>query len=187
MYDEEGLQVDEEIAQLKFMYHKKQIVQTYNMIIEERQYEMMRNMKSQIHSSQVEHSRSVMYPSSLDNANKIYGTNLRNVNKSTMENERGGLELSAADSSFLTNVKIQDISLNSMRGGSKKSRQNKLNSIKKNCATLTNNSQLAQQVQKEVYKLEKTKLIMKNVIKNQIIADKKVFDLEKKLKEKEHK
>lgn len=187
MYDDDGIQVDEQIANLKLIYHRKQVVQAFNMIIEERQYEILREMKFQMIKSQAEHSRSLMQPSSPDSANKIYGFNSRNFNKSTMDNQRASLDMPNLDNSFLTNVKVQDISLNSVRGGNRRTRKNKLNSIKKNCATLTNNSQLAQKVQKEVYKLEKTKLIMKNVIKNQIIADKKAFDIERKLKEKEHK
>ena len=41
LHDENGLQIDPEISKLKYVYYKRQIMQTYNIILEERHREMI--------------------------------------------------------------------------------------------------------------------------------------------------
>ena len=52
---------------------------------------------------------------------------------------------------------------------------------------MPNSSGLDQKLYKEISKTEKTKIIMKNVIKNQILADRHVHELKKKIRDKEKK
>lgn len=66
-----------------------------------------------------------------ENYKGLQSTN--NANQSMFNKERGSLEIpSLSNSHFLTGINLNDVSMKSMRHLDRRSRQKKLNSIRKN-------------------------------------------------------
>ena len=129
LHDENGHQVAPKIAKLKFSYHKRQILQTYNLILEERNKEMVREYYTK---SKAEYSKPMLISGSPDESYKGLLSN-KNNQASMFANERASLDLPLPNgANYMTSVNLNDVSVRSMRHLDRKSRQKKLNSIRKN-------------------------------------------------------